>query len=129
MDDLLAALKTIFIKLFEPFLATFVASLHALGGAKVVSTTGEPATQWNFAKAFEGWDKIFDKLLKGLEDKAAQVGTYTWASDKELIHTVWQDRKSRLRTTARPAVVDSTPPSDDVSTCMFEHRARFIYRR
>jgi len=28
---------------------------------------------WNFAKAFDGWDKVFDKLLKGLEDKAAQV--------------------------------------------------------
>jgi hypothetical protein len=76
VDDLLAALKTIFIKLFEPFLATFVASLHALSSGKVVSTTGEPATQWNFAKAFEGWDKVFDKLLKGLEDKAAQVGTH-----------------------------------------------------
>jgi signal recognition particle receptor subunit alpha len=71
VDDLLAALKALFIKLFEPFLATFVASLHALGSGKIA---GEPATQWSFSKAFESWDKIFDKLLKGLEDKASQVG-------------------------------------------------------
>lgn len=76
VDDLLTALKTLFIKLFEPFLATFVASLHALSSGKVVSTAGEFATQWNFVKAFEGWDNIFDKLLRGLEDKAAQVGIY-----------------------------------------------------
>jgi signal recognition particle receptor subunit alpha len=74
VDDLLAALKTLFIKLFEPFLATFVASLHALSSGKVVSAAGEVATQWSFVKAFEGWDKIFDKLLRGFEDKAAQVG-------------------------------------------------------
>ncbi|KIM87558.1 hypothetical protein PILCRDRAFT_63420 [Piloderma croceum F 1598] len=98
VDDLLAALKTLFIKLFEPFLATFVASLHALSSGKVVSAAGEVATQWSFVKAFEGWDKIFDKLLRGLEDKAAQ------------------DRKSRLRNTTRSVDVDSTPPSDDVST-------------
>lgn len=72
VDDLLGVLKTLFIKLFEPFLATFVASLHAINSRKAVSA----ATQWDFSKAFEGWDKIFDKVLKGLEDKAAQVGPY-----------------------------------------------------
>jgi signal recognition particle receptor subunit alpha len=74
VEDLLAALKTLFIKLFEPFLATFVASLHAMNSGKVTAAAGELGTQWNFSKAFEGWDKIFDKLLRGLEDKAAQVG-------------------------------------------------------
>lgn len=74
VDELLDALKTIFVKLFEPFLAAFVTSLHALTSGKVVSSAAELATQWNFAKAFQGWDKIFDKLLSGLEDKAAQVG-------------------------------------------------------
>ena len=73
MEDLLDALKTLFIKLFEPFLATFVVSLHAMNGGKPALAAGEVNTQWNFAKVFEHWDKIFDKLLRGLEDKAAQV--------------------------------------------------------
>lgn len=30
---------------------------------------------WKFSDIFEGWDKVFDKLLTGLEDKAAQVGS------------------------------------------------------
>lgn len=64
-------MKALFVQLFEPFLTGFVASLH-----KKVGEVGS-ATDWNFAKAFDGWDKMFDKLLKGLEDKAAQVGPYT----------------------------------------------------
>lgn len=74
VDELLAALKTLFIKLFEPFLATFVASLHAVNNGKPSSSGIETtAASWNFTKAFENWDNIFDKLLRGLEDKAAQV--------------------------------------------------------
>jgi len=66
--------KALFIKLFEPFLATFVASLHAMNNDKrAPSTARDPSALWNFAKAFEGWDKVFDKLLKGIEEKAAQV--------------------------------------------------------
>jgi signal recognition particle receptor subunit alpha len=71
VEDLLNALKTLFIKLFEPFLATFIASLHVVNQKK--DAIGEAVMSWDFVKAFEGWDKIFDKLLKGLEDKAAQV--------------------------------------------------------
>ena len=70
MDDLLAALKTLFIKYFEPFLAAFVASLHALNSAKAAASQ---ATTWDFAKAFEGWDTVFDKVLRGFEEKAALV--------------------------------------------------------
>lgn len=70
VDDLLAAIKALFVKLFEPFLATFVASLHALNNK---STSARALQTWDFIKAFEGWDKVFDKILKGLEDKAAQV--------------------------------------------------------
>ncbi|GLB35120.1 putative signal recognition particle, alpha subunit, N-terminal [Lyophyllum shimeji] len=95
VNDLLAALKTLFIKYFEPFLTSLVASLHAVSTAKVAAAE---ITSWNFAKAFEGWDNVFDKLLKGLEDKAAQ------------------DRKARLRTVARPPLDEVTPPSDDQST-------------
>ena len=72
MDELLLALKTLFIKLFQPFLTTFVASLHVTSTAKL-SSSAAPSTSWNFQKAFDGWDAVFDKLLRGLEDKAAQV--------------------------------------------------------
>lgn len=40
--------------------------------AKVVAGQVAP---WNFAKAFDGWDSVFDKVLRGLEDKSAQVGS------------------------------------------------------
>ncbi|OJA09890.1 hypothetical protein AZE42_06755 [Rhizopogon vesiculosus] len=95
VDDLLAALKALFIKLFEPFLTTFVASLHAIKNGRI--TARDAPKPWNFAKAFDGWDGLFDKLLKGFEDKAAQ------------------ERKSRFRTVSA-APLDYSPPSDDLST-------------
>jgi signal recognition particle receptor subunit alpha len=70
VDDLLAALKTLFVKLFEPFLVAFVASLHAVNKPAI---TGASMTTWDFSKAFEGWDAVFNKLLRGLEEKAAEV--------------------------------------------------------
>ena len=70
VNDLLAALKSLFVKAFEPFLTNFVASLHALNSVKVAA--GQ-VKAWNFTQAFEGWDVIFDKVLRGFEDKAAQV--------------------------------------------------------
>jgi len=97
VDDLLAALKTLFVKLFQPFLATFVASLHAASNGKLSSGANQTATTWNFTKAFDGWDGIFDKLLRCLEDKAAQ------------------DRRARVGHVPRPTI-DSGPPSDDPST-------------
>ncbi|KAJ7261356.1 signal recognition particle binding protein [Mycena haematopus] len=97
VDDLLAALKTLFVKMFQPFLATFVASLHAINSGKAAVV--EAASAFSFADAFDGWDKMFDKLLRSLEDKAAQ------------------DRKSRLRTVVRPTVEESsTPPSEESET-------------
>jgi signal recognition particle receptor subunit alpha len=73
-EDFLVALKTVFVKLFGPFLTTFLASLHAAGSNKAAtSDASQSFINWNFAKAFEGWDAAFDKLLKGFEDKAAQV--------------------------------------------------------
>ncbi|KAJ6500475.1 signal recognition particle, alpha subunit, N-terminal-domain-containing protein [Mycena sanguinolenta] len=97
VDDLLAALKTLFVKMFQPFLATFVASLHAINSGK--ATVVEAASAFSFADAFDGWDKMFDKLLRSLEDKAAQ------------------DRKSRLRPVVRPTVEESSsPPSEESET-------------
>ncbi|KAG6917803.1 hypothetical protein DXG01_001075 [Tephrocybe rancida] len=95
VNDLLTALKNVFVKYFEPFLTSFVASLHTINPAKGAISN---VSSWNFAQAFEGWDAVFDKLLKGLEDRAAQ------------------DRKARLRTGVRPTIEASTPPSDDQST-------------
>lgn len=70
VDDLLAAMKKLFIQYFEPFVTSFVASLHSINAGK---TAAVQASTWDFSKTFERWDIIFDKLLKGLEEKAAQV--------------------------------------------------------
>jgi signal recognition particle receptor subunit alpha len=73
----LGALKTVFVELFRPFVAAFVASLRAANNTAIAlsNSVSEP-TRWNFTKAFEGWDATFDKLLKGLENKAAEVRSY-----------------------------------------------------
>lgn len=72
VDELLAALKALFVKLYQPFLSTFVASLRAPAGK-----TGGPqaSLSWDLASAFAKWDSIFDDVLRGLENKAAQVRT------------------------------------------------------
>ncbi|KAI0721641.1 signal recognition particle binding protein [Cerioporus squamosus] len=96
VDELLLALKTLFIKLFQPLLATFVASLHVTTSAKLSSSSATSAS-WNFRKAFEGWDGVFDRLLRGLEDKAAQ------------------ERRTRVAHPTR-ATIDVTPPAEATST-------------
>jgi len=70
VEDLLIAMKRLFVQYFEPFVAAFMDSLHSLATTKT-STPG--SASWDFSKAFERWDMLFDKLLKGLEEKAAQV--------------------------------------------------------
>jgi len=69
VDDLIAALKALFVKLYEPFLRTFVASLHAAAAGTVSVET----VVWDFTSALSGWDKYFDQVLKKFEDRAAQV--------------------------------------------------------
>ncbi|KAJ3905313.1 signal recognition particle binding protein [Lentinula edodes] len=97
VDELLAALKAIFVKLFQPFLTTFVASLHADSRGK--GSAAGLVTSLNLASAFEGWDTYFEALLKKLEDKAAQ------------------ERQSRLRGPIHTQpVLESPPLSDDQST-------------
>ncbi|KAL5490226.1 hypothetical protein ACEPAI_5059 [Sanghuangporus weigelae] len=94
VEDLLAAIKALFVKLFEPFLATFVTSLHSLN--KASRSVSSLTSTWDFAKALEGWDKVFDKVLRGLEEKSAH------------------ERKSKARSTARiePPI---TPSSDEAT--------------
>jgi len=70
IDDLLAAMKRLFVHYFEPILTAFVASLHAINTAKSAALQ---ATSWDFKKSFKNWDVLFDKLLKELEEKAATV--------------------------------------------------------
>ncbi|KAF8905984.1 SRP54-type protein [Gymnopilus junonius] len=94
VDDLLAAMKRLFVQYFQPFVTAFAQSLHDI----TTNTAAIQDTPWNFTKSFQSWDVIFDKLLKGLEEKAAL------------------DRKSRLRSTVRPTFETITPPSDDHDT-------------
>jgi len=98
VDELLGALKALFIKLFEPFLASLVASLHS-----TASTAAESAVlpSFDFAKAFETWDKVFDGVLRNFEVQAAE------------------DRKSRYKAPLWPqqqVALDSSPPSEDDSS-------------
>ncbi|KAF9792853.1 P-loop containing nucleoside triphosphate hydrolase protein [Thelephora terrestris] len=97
VEDLLAAVKSVFVKLFEPFLRSFVKSLHSINAASKVIPAGASAS-WDFAQAFKDWDQMFDKLLKNFEDKAAQ------------------ERRSRNKSTIQRIIEDTTPPSDDPST-------------
>jgi hypothetical protein len=53
--------------------------------AKVAA--GQVAT-WNFAKALDGWDNVFDKVLKGLEDKSARVISLWFTISPDLIPIV-----------------------------------------
>lgn len=70
VEDLLAAMKRLFVQYFEPFVAAFMTSLHSLA---ILKPSAPGSVSWDFSKAFERWDMLFDKLLKGLEEKAAQV--------------------------------------------------------
>ncbi|KIJ37735.1 hypothetical protein M422DRAFT_781620 [Sphaerobolus stellatus SS14] len=79
-DDLLSAMQTLFLKLFQPFLTSFVASLHAASS----TVTAVNAVVFDFHKALEGWDKYFDRLLAGYEEMAGK------------------ERNSRLRVSLKP---------------------------
>lgn len=114
IDELLATLKTIFVRLFEPFLATFITSLHAASKGVALTNSGETAATWNFAKTFENWDAVFNKILHGLESKAAQVRSlYPYCAFQHLTYFL-KDRKARFK----PAqmVLEPSPSSDDMST-------------
>ena len=69
IEELLLAMKDVFVKLFAPFLITFVQSLHVGANAKNAVSN----STWDFATAFAGWNATFDKLLKRFEDRAAEV--------------------------------------------------------
>ncbi|KAG8905125.1 hypothetical protein FRB99_000637, partial [Tulasnella sp. 403] len=92
VEDLLLAMKELFIKLFAPFLLTLVQSLHVAKGA-VTTAIASKAQTWDFARAFAGWNSTFEKLLKRFEVKAAE--------------------EKRLRSRALPRIAQTpTPPSE-----------------
>lgn len=83
VEDLLSAIKSVFLALYEPFLTNFVSSLHGKATfppspGRIGTDGGHPST-WDIADVLSGWGRTFDKLLKSIEDKVAQ------------------DRKSRLK--------------------------------
>ncbi|KAF9518308.1 hypothetical protein BS47DRAFT_1313499 [Hydnum rufescens UP504] len=102
-EDLLTALKNVFVSLYEPFLTALVTSLHAKSwtspsnATPVNSIQGSRPFTWDFSKAFSGWDKTFDKVLKLVEDKVAA------------------ERKSRLRSVPKQSAIQPSPPSSDDS--------------
>lgn len=67
VDELLDALKTLFVELYRPFLTAFVASLHSVNSGAALATEKLTAATWDISKALEGWDKTFDRLLSKLE--------------------------------------------------------------
>lgn len=95
VNDLLTALKSLFVQNFQPFLTAFVASLHGINSAAFPPDVDFP---WNFSKAFAGWDPIFNKVLQGLEDKAAQ--------DRK--------RRSGVAICSQPQDVTSSPSDDQM---------------
>jgi signal recognition particle receptor subunit alpha len=100
----------VFLTLYEPFLTALVASLHAKIVPALTSLSAAPQgiSSWDFATAFASWDRTFDKILKGIENKVAQ------------------DRKARSRGGAGgfiatpPTNLLASPPSvDDEVTCLY----------
>ncbi len=73
IDDLLSAMRRLFIQYFEPVLTAFIASLHTMNTAKAATFQ---TTSWDFQKMFKSWDALFDKLLKELEDTTVSQFLY-----------------------------------------------------
>jgi signal recognition particle receptor subunit alpha len=76
VEDLLTAIKALFINMYSEILTKFVASLHAnvsgaFANAQGTATAVNQPT-WDFTNAFKGWDKAFDKLLRKFEQEANQ---------------------------------------------------------
>jgi hypothetical protein len=71
IPTLLETLKTLFLSLYSPYLTSFVESVK--GG--VAPAAGEKAVEWDFKQAFEGWDGIFEKVLKKAEEGEAKVSS------------------------------------------------------
>ncbi|KAJ1307980.1 hypothetical protein OPQ81_002055 [Rhizoctonia solani] len=87
VDDLLNVMRSVFVDMFAPFLKNFLAAVHA-GTAAV--------THFDFKSQFAEWDTTFDKILRSLQDKAAQ------------------ERKARLNKPTPRVALPITPPSDTV---------------
>lgn len=83
VDDLLNVIRTVFVDMFAPFLKSFLASVHASVG--VAAAGAGSIAQWDFKAQLRDWDATFDKILRSLQDKAAQVRLTYHSSDLFLI--------------------------------------------
>lgn len=72
VDDLLNVIRNVFVDMFAPFLKNFLAAVHASASATAAGVSSL-AHQWDFKTQFHEWDATFDKILRSLQDKAAQV--------------------------------------------------------
>jgi signal recognition particle receptor subunit alpha len=119
-EDLLSAVKSVFLALYQPFLTNFVSSLH--GGRVFSAHAGgdeahrERPLAWSIPGILLGWDKTFDKILKSIEDKVAQ------------------DRKSRLKgngTLAQSVSASkfSATSADQEATSEFSYLLRLLILR
>ena len=107
-------MKGLFIELFESFLTTFIALLHATSKGELgTSKCGQ--SSWTFTEAFHGWDKLFADFLKSFEDKAAQV-PFQWRFREAVWIHCLLEQKSRLRPFTRAGQTEPETLSDDSST-------------
>ncbi len=99
-------MKSLFVKMFEPFLVTFVASLHVLSSSAKLRVS----SSWDFATTFAEWTPMFNKLLRSLEDKAST------------------DRRSRLRGVPMQ-MTHSKSSLDEVATgiAVFDYRNKYLF--
>lgn len=103
IDDLLSAMRRLFIQYFEPVLSAFVASLHTVTGKAAASLAS--SGPWDFLKLFKNWDALFDRLLNELEVKSSAV------SHCHYIFFSSQSTHGRYRTgnQARAILLDGRP--------------------
>ena len=70
IPTLLSRTRQLFLSLFQPFLQSFVDSLAA-GSLALTSVSSTALKLLKDKLAQEKWDKIFDRCLRGCEDKDA----------------------------------------------------------
>jgi signal recognition particle receptor subunit alpha len=75
VDDLLNVIRNVFVDMFAPFLKNFLAAVHASTSATAAGI-GSLVPQWDFKAQLREWDATFDKILRSLQDKAAQVRSF-----------------------------------------------------
>ncbi|KZO99444.1 P-loop containing nucleoside triphosphate hydrolase protein [Calocera viscosa TUFC12733] len=111
VPHLLKELKSLFLKLFTPFLESLVASLHATGPTLIQLQPGTGAgAGWNFERALKGWDRVFDTLLAAAQESAKGRS----ARPKQLLQSPESQTDESASVCAAPPPPD--PASEDTHT-------------